>query len=61
MRLDWRMPQMHWPNMRREQAERVAVGTAGLLAALLLIGGLFALFTDRLSTMPEIPALMGMF
>lgn len=47
MRLDWRLPQMHWPSVRREQAERIAVGTAGLLAALLLIGGLFALFTDR--------------
>lgn len=49
MRLDWRMPQMHWPNMRREQAERIVTGTAGLLAALLLIGAVFALFTDRLS------------
>jgi hypothetical protein len=48
--------------MRREQAERVAMGAAGLLTALLLIGGIFALFTKKLSWAPEMSrTLMGLF
>jgi hypothetical protein len=50
---------MHWPNLKREQAERLAAGAAGLLAALVLIAGIFALLTHQSPVIPEFPALLG--
>lgn len=49
MRMDWRMPQVHWPNLRREQAERLALGAVGLLMAALVIGGVYALFATPMT------------
>lgn len=48
MRLDWRMPQVHWPNLGREQTERLALGAGGVVIAALLLGGVYALFTGQI-------------
>lgn len=62
MRMDWRMPQMHWPNLRREQAERLALGAVGLLMAALVIGGVYALFATPMTETAGLPLpLIGAF
>jgi hypothetical protein len=52
---------MHWPHLKREQTERLMIGAAGLLGALILIGGVFALLTKQVPGTYEVPPLFGIF
>jgi hypothetical protein len=56
------VPQMHWPNLRREQVERLALAAVGLLMAAAVIGRVYALFATPITEVAGLPLpLIGAF